>query len=115
MDIQRCCLFGGVSAKISKFKLKQVYATTNTSRVSVDVQNLKPFVDRTVLTSQTLAFLEIFQFVKLIKSLLSKAKSETLMFFSKRLGVTLFGQYDIQCIFFNCCHRELHGKTYTPC
>jgi hypothetical protein len=21
----------------------------------------------------------------------------------------------IQCIFFNCCHRELHGKTYTPC
>jgi ATP-dependent Clp protease ATP-binding subunit ClpA len=21
----------------------------------------------------------------------------------------------IQCIFFNCCHRELHGKTFTPC
>jgi hypothetical protein len=25
------CLFGGVSAKFSKFKLKQVYATKNTS------------------------------------------------------------------------------------
>jgi hypothetical protein len=24
-------------------------------------------------------------------------------------------QKGIQCIFFNCCHRELHGKTYTPC
>jgi hypothetical protein len=31
---------------------------------------------------------------------------------------TVLGQIHlmiIQCIFFNCCHRELHGKTYTPC
>jgi hypothetical protein len=26
-----------------------------------------------------------------------------------------FLSINIQCIFFNCCHRELHGKTYTPC
>jgi hypothetical protein len=31
MYIQRCCLFDRISAKISKFKLKQVYATKNTS------------------------------------------------------------------------------------
>jgi hypothetical protein len=35
MDIQCCCR---VSAKISKFKLKQVYATKNTS---VDPEHLK--------------------------------------------------------------------------
>jgi hypothetical protein len=41
IDIQRCCLFDRVSAKISKFKLKQVFATKNTSeysRASVDVR-----------------------------------------------------------------------------
>jgi hypothetical protein len=31
MDTQRCCLFDRVSAKFSKIKLKQVYATKNTS------------------------------------------------------------------------------------
>jgi hypothetical protein len=31
MDIQRFCFFGRVSPKFSKFKLKQVYATKNTS------------------------------------------------------------------------------------
>jgi hypothetical protein len=42
IDIQRCCLFDRVSAKISKFKLKQVFATKNTSvysRASVDVRS----------------------------------------------------------------------------
>jgi hypothetical protein len=35
--IQRCCLFGRVSAKITKFKLKRVYATRNTS-IPVDIR-----------------------------------------------------------------------------
>jgi hypothetical protein len=40
MNIQRCCLFGRVPAKISKFKLKQVYATSNMhSRASGDIQS----------------------------------------------------------------------------
>jgi hypothetical protein len=29
-NVQSCCLFGRVSTKIFKFKLKQVYATRNT-------------------------------------------------------------------------------------
>jgi hypothetical protein len=45
MDIQRCCLFDRVSTKISKFKLKHVYATKNTPMHCRDlltyVQNLK--------------------------------------------------------------------------
>jgi hypothetical protein len=42
MDIQRCYLFGPVSANISKFKLKQVYAARNTSmhsRASVEIRS----------------------------------------------------------------------------
>jgi hypothetical protein len=31
---KRCCLFGRVSTKMSKFKLRQVYATKHTSRNS---------------------------------------------------------------------------------
>jgi hypothetical protein len=41
-------MFGRVSAKISKFKLKQVCATRNTSmrsRAATYVQNLKTFFD----------------------------------------------------------------------
>jgi hypothetical protein len=50
MDLQRCCLFGWVSTKISKFKLKQVYATKNTEHLNLKliwtyVQNLKGFFD----------------------------------------------------------------------
>jgi hypothetical protein len=29
-------------------------------------------------------------------------------------GTAILPEY-IQCIVFNCCHRELHGKIYTPC
>jgi hypothetical protein len=46
---KRCCLFDRLLAKISKFKLKPIYATKNTSVHSrhlwTFVQNLKAFYD----------------------------------------------------------------------
>jgi hypothetical protein len=55
MDIQRWSLFDRVSAKFSKFKLKQVYAAKNTSmhsKASAEIRpkslDLKTIVDRAV-------------------------------------------------------------------
>jgi hypothetical protein len=45
MEIQRCCLFGRVWAKISECKLKRVYATRNTSIPDAYGEDFNAFFD----------------------------------------------------------------------